>query len=153
MAKSKSRHKSRKVSSKRSKSKSEEKHHKKSKRSNKHRSKRRSRRAKSTKPEPTYAICNRDGEPIEKYKDFEAKSHTPSRAASRLARNHLLNKNGKDSTDICIRQKTRGKGYNKVLCYKVTQTFGEYKANDFMVKTGVKKAGDKKKEIKIKSNR
>jgi hypothetical protein len=127
-----------------------EKHHKSK------RNRRRSRSAKNTKslgPEPTYAISDEKGNPIEKYKEYESKSHTPSRAASRLARNHLLHKTDPDKVKFCMRQKSRGKGHNKVLCYEVTQSFGEYKKNDFMVKMGFKKEGDSKKIVRVKSNR
>ena len=112
-----------------------------------------SKEVKDKGPEPSFAICDKQGVDIPKYKDFEAKNYNPRRAAARLARNHLLSKDKDETVDLCIRRKTRGKGHDKVLCYKVTQKWGSYTAKDWMVQNKKKKVGDPKREVRVKADR
>ena len=94
----------------------------------------------------TYVICDDTGKDSKEHVNHTARNSGPGGAARKLAKHILGNSN---SGRICIRQKTPGRGHNKVFCYKATREM--VPAPEFMVKQGRYKKGQKIPTIKVKS--
>ena len=107
-----------------------------------------SKRSGNASGKKSYVICDEEGKDFKKYDGHVAHNSGPGGAARKLAK-HVLGSN--KSGRICIRQKTPGRGHNKVFCYKATREM--VAAPEFMVKQGRYKKGQKIPAIKVKSDK
>jgi len=102
-------------------------------------------RSKTSKTKKTFTRVTRSGQDL----GGEYTGTSPSDAARKAAKkSNKLPKKGTGEAEICVRQITRGRGHNKISCYKATQKM--VPPTEHMIKKWGRKPSEKIRSVSLR---